>query len=116
MQEFIYPLGDTVRKAREKLGLTQAQVAEKADIDVRTILNIENYHGNPKMEVLYPLVRVLKIDPWDLYYPELHQHGPELRQLQLLLTECSEEDAQALLPIMRTVLAVLKSGKSVPFE
>jgi transcriptional regulator with XRE-family HTH domain len=62
MQEFSYPLGDAIKRARGELGLTQSQVAEKSGIDARTVMNIENYKGNPKMEVLYPLVRALKLD------------------------------------------------------
>jgi len=30
MQEFSYPLGDGVKRARGELGLTQSQIAEKA--------------------------------------------------------------------------------------
>ena len=56
MQEYSRSLGNTVKRARGKLGLTQNEVAAAADVDVRTVLNIENYKGNPKMEVLYPLV------------------------------------------------------------
>lgn len=62
MQVYSKPLGDAVKRARGEQNLTQSQVAEAANIDVRTVLNIENYKGNPKMEVLYPLVRALKMD------------------------------------------------------
>ena len=55
MPEYSKNLGDAVRKARSKTTLTQAQVAEKADIDNRTVLNIENNKGNPKLEVLYDI-------------------------------------------------------------
>ena len=54
MPEFTRPLGDAVKRARGELEITQRQVAEAADVDVRTVLNIENYKGNPKLEVLYP--------------------------------------------------------------
>ena len=47
--DFIRTLGDTVKKARKRLGLTQLKAAEICSIDSRTILNIENYRGNPKM-------------------------------------------------------------------
>ena len=57
MSEYSRSLGDAVKRAREKSGLTQNKVAEIVDIDSCTILNIENYKGNPKMEVLYPLIR-----------------------------------------------------------
>ena len=67
MPEYSRPLGDTIKRARGKLGLTQNEVADAADIDVRTVLNIENYKGNPKMEILYPLVRVLKIDAREIF-------------------------------------------------
>ena len=69
MQVYSKPLGDAVKRARGEQNLTQSQVAEAANIDVRTVLNIENYKGNPKMEVLYPLVRVLKMDSREIFYP-----------------------------------------------
>ena len=67
MQEFSQPLGDAVKKARGELGLTQNQVADQIDVDVRTVMNIENYKGNPKMEILVPLIRALKIDSREIF-------------------------------------------------
>ena len=57
MRDFSLSLGDALKCTREKLGLSQRKVAEDAGIDTRTVLEIENYRGNPKLEVLYPLVR-----------------------------------------------------------
>ena len=85
MPDYSHPLGDAVRRARMKLDLTQSEVAESIDVDVRTVLNIENYKGNPKMEVLYPLVRVLKIDAREIFNPEMCREAPALRQLRLLI-------------------------------
>ena len=72
MQEFSQPLGDAVKKARGELGLTQNQVADQIDVDVRTVMNIENYKGNPKMEILFPLIRALKIDSREIFHPAAH--------------------------------------------
>ena len=47
MHDYSRPLGDAVKRARGKLNLTQNEVADLADVDVRTVLNIENYKGNP---------------------------------------------------------------------
>ena len=44
MHEYSRPLGDAIKRARGKLGLTQSEVADKSDIDVRTVLNIENFY------------------------------------------------------------------------
>lgn len=55
MFDYSHVLGDTVKVAREPTGLTQAEVATAIDKDIRTILNIENYKGNPNLEEFHPL-------------------------------------------------------------
>ena len=116
MQVYSKLLGDAVKRARGELDLTQSQVADIADIDVRTVLNIENYKGNPKMEVLYPLVRTLKIDSREIFYPELLRDSAIIRRLRLMIAECSEEEAAALIPVIESVLSVIRSDKATPIK
>lgn len=116
MPEYSRPLGDAVKRARGKLGLTQNEVADAADVDVRTVLNIENYKGNPKMEVLFPLVRALKIDAREIFNPEMQRESPALRQLRLLIEECSEEEAAIIIPVFQAVLNALRNQNATPIE
>ena len=116
MHDYSRPLGDAVKRARGKLDLTQNEVADLADVDVRTVLNIENYKGNPKMEVLYPLVRALKIDAREIFNPEIRRESPALRQLRVLIEECSEEEAAAIIPVFQSVLAALRDKNALPIE
>ena len=109
MTEYSRPLGDTVKQARTRLKLTQYEVAEMIDVDSRTILNIENYKGNPKMEVLYPLVRTLKIDAREIFTPEILRDSPSLRQLRILIEDCDEKEAAAIIPAVKAILEVLRS-------
>lgn len=60
MNNCSYALGDAVKRARAKLAMTQSEVAEKANMDVRIVLNIENNRGNPKLKVLSALIHTLK--------------------------------------------------------
>ena len=69
MHDYVKTLGTVIRKAREEQGMSQASLAEKLGIDVRTIINIENFRGNPKFEVLYPLVTTLRIPADRIFYP-----------------------------------------------
>ncbi|MCD8014150.1 MAG: helix-turn-helix domain-containing protein [Lachnospiraceae bacterium] len=110
--EFSRILGDTVRHAREKSSLTQEQLASDIGIQARTILNIENHHGNPKLEVLYPLIRSLKIDPCCIFYPESQQDSPALRQLQILISDCSEEEAVLLASVIEALLTTYRDSKA----
>ena len=87
MYDFSYPLGNAVKSTRYQRGLTQLQVADMADIDVRTVMNIENYKANPKMEVL--------------------------QQLRLMVEECSEQEAEALIPVMESVLSALRAKDTI---
>ena len=108
MNEYSRTLGNVVKRTRGKLGLTQSEVAEAADVDTRTILNIENYKGNPKMEVLYPLIRALKIDAREIFNPEMQRESPAITQIRLLIEECSEEEAAALLPAFQAMLTAIR--------
>lgn len=116
MTEYSRPLGDTVKQARTRLKLTQYEVAELIDVDSRTILNIENYKGNPKMEVLYPLVRTLKIDAREIFTTEILRDSPSLRQLRILIEDCNEQEAAAMIPAVQAILEVLRSKTAQPIE
>ena len=109
MKDYSRSLGDAVKRARGASGLTQREVADKMDKDVRTVLNIKNYKGNPKLEVLYPLVRALNMDSREIFYPNMQRESPALRQLRLLVEDCSEEEAIAMIPVFQSVLHVIRS-------
>ena len=53
-------LANAVRESRIKLGLSQERLAEDLGLDTRTVLNIEAGRGNPKFEVLYPMITKTK--------------------------------------------------------
>lgn len=107
---FQKPLGDAVLRARGESKLTQSQVAAMIEKDSRTVLNIEKYEGNPKLEVLYPLVRSLEIDPREIFYPERQLESSSLRRLRTLIDSCSEYEAMKLVPVVESLLTVLHTG------
>ena len=113
MQEFSRPLSDAVKKARSGFGLTQGQLAEKINIDQRTILNIENCKEKQKMKVLYPLVRALKIDAREIFNPEMEREDPSISRLRLTIETCSEAEAAVLISVVDAVLNALRSGQAV---
>lgn len=109
-------LANAVKKARLELGLTQEQVAEKSNTDVRTIINLEKGRGNPKLETLFPLIRVLKIDAREIFDETVKLDAPSVRHLRLLLNDCSDEEATVLLPVVESVLNAIRSSKAISIE
>lgn len=114
MQEFAYTLGNVVKQARLGQKMTQLEVAERIQADERTILNIEHYKGNPKMEILWALIRVLGIDANTVFYPEKTHESGDLHRLQLLLNDCSDEELSLLLSICESVLSAFRSAQGKP--
>lgn len=108
MPKYSEQLGEVVKSARAKTAYTQAHVAELSGIDNRTVLNIENNKGNPKLEVLYPLIRTLQIDPTEIFYPETQRNSPALNQLRIIIEGCSEEEAATIIPILESIISALR--------
>ena len=106
MPDYSRVLGDVVKVAREQAGLTQAELATAINRDTRTVLNIENYKGTPK---LYPLVRALRIDSREIFYPEVRCDSPALRQLRLLVADCSDEEATAIIPVLQAAIKMVRN-------
>lgn len=109
MFDFSCPLGNVIKEARNQHGYTQNEVAELIGVDCRTILNIENFKGNPKLEVLYPLVRTLHINANDIFYPEIGQEHPTLTRLMLLFGACSDQEIETLIPVCESIIAVMRN-------
>lgn len=117
MHEYKVPLGDAIRNTRKALNLTQAAVAERAGIDVRTLIAIENYEGNPKMQVMYPLIRALEMDANLIYFHSSHSDGkPTLSRIHNLLSDCTEQEAELLYPIIETILTAMRTKETIPIE
>lgn len=111
MSNYAESLSNALRSARSKLQLTQSQVAELVGVGERTILNIENQKGNPKMEVLFPLIRALNLDANAIFYPESSQPNQPSHELMHFLAQRSEKELEALLPICKTCIEVMVNGQ-----
>ena len=116
MHDFSRPLAEAVKKARYKMKLTQEQVGELTDTNARTISAIENGQSNTRMNILYPLIRVLRIDPNEIFHSERYTSSSTKDQLLALIEDCSDEEAAALLETSETILRVLRSHKVKKIE
>ncbi|SHH54108.1 helix-turn-helix domain-containing protein [Caloranaerobacter azorensis] len=59
-------LGQRLKYFRNKLGLTQQTIADKADIDVTMISKIENEKAKPSLQTLKRIAQALEVDISDL--------------------------------------------------
>lgn len=89
-------LGNIIKEARQKSGITVEALAEKVDRTERYIYQIENQGQKPSYEVLYKLIRILSISPDLIFYPEKSYKDSELENLLRLLYTCDERSIEVV--------------------
>lgn len=110
-------LGQVVRTARARLKYTQVRLAELIGKSERTVIKIEMGEDNPKLDGLFLLIRVLKIDPREIFYPEVKEDRPSVQALCNIVEQCSEAEAAALVPVVQSFLSAIRSKtNSLDFE
>ena len=116
MHDFSARLGDAVRTARLSMKLTQSDISEAIDISSRTVLNIEKGEGNPQLQTLCVLVRLLRIDPVFIFYPERYKESPSRQELHALIDTLNDSEAADILPIVHAYLDVISRKKAIDID
>lgn len=113
MNQSVSALGKAVRTTRKSKQLSQEALAEKVGVCKRTIIDIENNAGNPKFEILCPLVRVLDLPLYQVFYPEV----PECLEIKNLLMQelsgCSMYEMEIILSVVRSLRFTLKKERKM---
>ena len=55
-------IGESIRKRRKELGITQPHLAELANVNTNTLYRTERGIGNPSLEVLCKLAEALGME------------------------------------------------------
>lgn len=113
MNQSVSALGEAVRATRKNKHLSQEALAERIGVCKRTIIDIENNTGNPKFEILCPLVRELDLPLYQVFYPEI-QENIELRNVLMKeLSDCSEYEMKIILSMVKSLRYILKNEDEI---
>ena len=98
-------MGNRLMAYRKKCGLTQAQMAEAADLSLRAYSKIE--HGQSEMRIITALqiCSALDITPNDLFCEE---EATSSETITSLLETCSGKDRKMISGLIRTYLDLSK--------
>ncbi len=97
-------LGDVIKAAREKNGLTTAALAKLINVSERHIYRIENAGHKPSYQMLFNLIRELNISPDLIFYPEKDTWDTELEELIRLLYNCDRRSLEVVKATARALL------------
>ena len=86
-------LGQAIKEARTKQGLTREQAAGIIHIDPRYLTNIENKGQHPSLQVFYKLVTLFNLSVDQFFYPGIEpDKSTQRRQLDSVLDGLSDKD------------------------
>jgi len=68
-------MDNTIKDHRGRLGLTQAQLAERVDVSRQTIIAIERGRFDPTLRLAFALSDALGVDIVDLFTPTLERNS-----------------------------------------
>lgn len=109
MNQSISALGNAVRTTRKSKHLSQEALAERIGVCKRTIIDIENYTGNPKFEILCPLVRELDLPLYQVFYPEETVNQELKNMLFKEVNDCSDYEMKVILSVVKNLKNTLRT-------
>lgn len=104
-------MGNVLRSAREAKELTQAALAEKIDVSIRTIIAIEKNQRNPTCEVLCRLIHALDISADLIFCPDRTRLTAEQDQFMRELLSCDEKEQQIVMTATRSLIRALRQDE-----
>ena len=108
MQYDMKRMGRVVRTARENNSMTQAALADKIEVSLRTIIAIENGKRNPTFDVLYRLVHALDIPADLIFRPDDISNTPEQEQFIREYLNATEQEQRIATTVSRSVWRELR--------
>lgn len=99
-------LGKRIQNLRQKAGITQEQLAEKADLSLKHLGELERGRGNPTLSSLGSLAAALGITLAEMFDFE-HERpstGDIRRELHTIVNNSSDEDCRVFYRLLRVLI------------
>lgn len=95
-------LGNAIRSARIRQGLTHEQLAERLDITPTHLKHIESEHRRPSLEVLLKIMEYLHFSLDSLVFPSTQ--SALWTETEQLLSNCTESQMRIVNDLIRSLL------------
>ncbi len=98
-------LGRRIQKLRRKVGLSQEQLAEKADLSLKHLGEVERGRGNPTFSSLVGLAAALGITLSELCDFQHEQQSADAikREVHTIIDEAEEDDSRTYYRVLKAL-------------
>ena len=111
-------LGARIREIRQKKGLTQEYVAEKAEISVTHMSNIENASKTLSLKLLVIIAGVLEVTVDQLLvdsYPREKRQDVFFKEMEVMLEQCNAGERRVVINTVTSLVDSLLEKRKVHF-
>lgn len=98
--------GIVLKNARIDKKLTQAELAEKLDISLSYLKDLERFRNNPSYEIFEKTIRYFNLSADTVIYPNKNQSDSTYQKIERLLTRCNEDQLKVVLAATEALLSI----------
>ena len=92
-------IAGNIRRERKRLSLTQAKLAERADVSIDTVKSIENGRRAMSLDTYLNIVQALETSPLALMSPEQY-----IERFIFMMNRCNEREIEFALHMVEQLL------------
>lgn len=97
--------GTALKNARKENRLTQAELAERLDISLSYLKDLEYFRGLPSLELFVSVVELFHLSADDIIYPNANADSPAFQKINRLLRQCNDAQLDIVLATAEAVIA-----------
>lgn len=97
--------GTALKNARKEHRLTQAELAEKLNISLSYVKDLEYFKGLPSLELFATVIELFNLSADDIIYSNSNLDSPAYQKISRLLSQCSETQLSIIQATAEAVLA-----------
>lgn len=98
--------GIVLKNARMDNNLTQAQLAEKLDISLSYLKDLERFRNNPSYEVFEKVMHYFNLSADTVFYPDSNSTNSTYQKILRLLNRCDEKQLCSILSTAETLVSL----------
>ena len=97
-------INTNIKNLRKSNNLTQEEFAEKIDISIQGLSNIERNRYQPTAETIDKICKDFKITPYELLLPEISDKENIIKNITLMLSSCPKSKLKKIYKIINLLI------------
>lgn len=96
--------GTALKNARKENRLTQAELAEKLDISLSYLKDLEYFRSLPSLELFVNVIEMFNLSADDVIHPESNKNNSTYKKIDRLLQRCDETQLNVILATAEAII------------